>query len=89
MIHINYQNKRVACVVPPYYRLIESKNNRLMPALHYVAEILYRRGHETVFINGDYGDEAVEYSDRYSMLKNSWLFQERYDNGHVSYIKRL
>ena len=85
MIHINYQNKRVACVVPPYYRLIESKNNRLMPALHYVAEILYRRGHETVFINGDYGDEAVEYSDRYSMLKNSWLFQERYANGHVSY----
>ncbi|BCJ94839.1 hypothetical protein acsn021_24080 [Anaerocolumna cellulosilytica] len=81
----NNERKRVACVVPPFYRLIESKNNRLAPAMHYIAEILYRRGHEVIFINGDYIDNTVDYAERLSMTLNSWLFNERYKNGHVSY----
>lgn len=73
--------KRVACIIPPYYRLIESKNNRLTPAMHYVAQILYDRGHDVVLYNGDYADKSVHYSDRISMVSNSWLFEERYKNG--------
>lgn len=84
-MYYNRERKRVACVIPPYYRLIESKNNRLQPAMHYIAEILYRRGHEVTFINGDYIDDSVPYADRVSLTKNSWLFDERYANGHESY----
>lgn len=79
------ERKRVAFVVPPFYRLIESKNNRISPAMHYLAEIIYRRGHEVVFINGDYADEEYDYAERYSMTLNSWLFGERYQNGHESF----
>ena len=77
--------QKIACIIPPYYRLIESKNNRVFPAMHYAAEILYRRGHDVKLINGDYGDETVDYSDRYSMLKNSWLFEYCFENGHPVY----
>uniref|UniRef100_UPI000CC3AEE4 B12-binding domain-containing radical SAM protein n=1 Tax=Clostridium TaxID=1485 RepID=UPI000CC3AEE4 len=79
------ERKRVACVIPPFYRLIESKNNRLPPAMHYIAEILHRRGHEVIFINGDYVDDSFDYADRFSMTANSWLFNERYKNGHESF----
>ncbi|HEY9062655.1 MAG TPA: radical SAM protein [Pseudobacteroides sp.] len=79
------ERKRVACVVPPFYRLIESKNNRITPAMHYMAEVLYRRGHEVIFINGDYADDSHDYAERLSMTLNSWLFDERYKNGHQSF----
>ncbi|HHV28125.1 B12-binding domain-containing radical SAM protein [Acetivibrio mesophilus] len=79
------ERKRVACVIPPFYRLIESKNNRLSPAMHYVAETLKLRGHEVVFINGDFADDSVDYAERLSMTLNSWLFAERYKNGHESF----
>lgn len=77
--------KKVACVIPPLYRLIESKNNRVTISMHYLAEILHRRGHEVIYINGDYADDTVPYCDRLSMTKNSWLFDERYEKGHSSY----
>lgn len=77
--------KKVACVIPPFYRLIESKNNRVTISMHYLAEILHRRGHEVIYINGDYADDSVSYCDRLSMTKNSWLFGVRYECGHVSY----
>lgn len=83
------ERKRICCIIPPYYRLIESKNNRLTPAMHYVAECLYRRGHEVLYVNGDYGDDSLDYSDRISMKENSWLFEERYKNGHESYDQLL
>lgn len=70
--------KRVACVIPPYYRLMGSKNNRLTPAMHYVAEILHNRGHEVLFINGDFADETVCYADRLSLAKNNWLLSKEY-----------
>ena len=75
--------KRIACVIPPFYRLIESKNNRIMPAMHYLAQVLYKRGHDVILINGDYSDD--EYADRVSMAENSWLFDVRIKNGHSSY----
>lgn len=77
--------KKVACVIPPLYRLIESKNNRVTLSMHYMAEILHRRGHEVLYINGDYADDSVSYCDRLSMTKNSWLFDVRYKEGHESY----
>lgn len=77
--------KRVACVIPPFYRLIESKNNRVSPSMHYIAEILYRRGHEVILINGDFAPDDQDYTERYSMTKNSWLLQERYERGHKSF----
>ena len=79
------EKRRVACIIPPFYRLIESKNNRLMPAMHYVAETLYQRGHEMVYINGDYADNNFAYADRPSMVANNWLFNERYKKGHNSF----
>jgi anaerobic magnesium-protoporphyrin IX monomethyl ester cyclase len=83
------ERKRVAFVVPPFYRLIESKNNRLTPAMHYMAEVIYRRGHEVLFINGDYADDGCDYAERYSMTLNSWLLGERYQNGHESFDEVL
>ncbi len=80
---IKNKNKRIACVMPPYYRLIESKNNRLTPAMHYVAECLHRLGYEVTLINGDYSDGT--YADRISMNENSWLFQKKYMEKHSSY----
>lgn len=77
--------KKVACVIPPLYRLIESKNNRVTMSMHYLAEILHQRGHEVIYINGDYADDSVSYCDRLSMTKNSWLFDVRYEKGHTSY----
>ncbi len=77
------KNKRIACVMPPYYRLIESKNNRLTPAMHYVAECLHRLGYEVTLINGDYSDGT--YADRVSMAENNWLFQKKYMERHSSY----
>lgn len=79
--------KKVACVVPPFYRLIETKNNRLTPSMHYAAEILHRKGHNVIFINGDYEDETFDYSDRLSMTLNNWLYTERFENGHESFDK--
>ncbi len=79
------ERRRVACVIPPFYRLIESKNNRLPPAMHYIAQILHDRGHEVIFINGDYADDSFDYAERLSMTLNSWLFEERYRHGHESY----
>ncbi len=81
--------KKVACVVPPFYKLIESKNNRINLGLHYLAEILHLKGHDVTFINGDYGDKEEPYADRISMFHNSWLFSERYVNGHSSFEKTL
>lgn len=75
--------KRVACLIPPFYRLIESKNNRIMPAIHYIAQILNDRGHEVILINGDYS--SGDYADRVSMAENCWLFDERIKNGHESF----
>ena len=66
---------RIACVIPPYYRLIGSKNNRLTPAMHYVAEVLHNKGHEVCFINGDFADDTVSYADRISLAENNWLFK--------------
>ncbi len=77
------ERKRIACVIPPYYRLIESKNNRLTPAMHYIAEIIHRRGHEVIFINGDFSKD--DYADRVSITMNSWMFEERLKNGHKSF----
>lgn len=85
MRNLGQELKRIACVIPPFYRLIESKNNRIEPAMHYVAEILHRSGHEVVYINGDYGDAGIDYAERYSITCNNWLFEERYKNGHSSY----
>ncbi|MFP4976678.1 B12-binding domain-containing radical SAM protein [Paenibacillus sp. CN-4] len=78
-------SKRVACIIPPFYRLIESKNNRISPAMHYIAEILYRRGHAVTLINGDYAPDDHDYTERYSMTMNSWLMQERCIRGHESF----
>ncbi|MDE6252912.1 MAG: radical SAM protein [Lachnospiraceae bacterium] len=77
------KNKRIACVMPPYFRLIESKNNRLTPAMHYVAECLDKLGYEVTLINGDYSNGT--YADRISMNKNSWLFQRKYMEKHPAY----
>ena len=43
--------------------------------MHYVAEILYSRGHDVCFINGDFADDTVSYADRVSLAKNNWLFK--------------
>lgn len=80
---------KIACVVLPFYRLIESKNNRITVAMHYIAEVLYRRNHDILYINGDYGDELVPYGDRISMISNNWLFEERYKKGHSAYEDTL
>lgn len=77
--------KKIACVVPPFYRLIESKNNRLNLGLHYLAEILHQKGYEVLYINGDFEERERPYADRYSMFCNSWLFLERYQSGHESF----
>lgn len=71
-------NHSVVCVVPPYYRLIESKNNRITPAIHYATQVLSNAGIKVTLVNGDYADENISYSDRYSIYCNSWLFKERY-----------
>ena len=83
------ESKRIACVIPPFYRLVESKNNRISPAMHYIAQILYQRGHNVLLINGDYADDEIEYGDRVSILLNNWLFAERYKYGHESYDEVL
>jgi anaerobic magnesium-protoporphyrin IX monomethyl ester cyclase len=80
----NRERKKVACVIPPFFRLVESKNNRLFPAMHYIAEILHLRGHEVTLINGDFGDDTVDYADRLSITLNSWLLEERLKKGHQS-----
>ena len=71
----------IVCVTPPFYRLIESKNNRISPAMHYIAQILFNSNFPVTLINGDYADESVDYCDRYSMYQNNWLFEERYHTG--------
>jgi anaerobic magnesium-protoporphyrin IX monomethyl ester cyclase len=81
---VNKERKKVACVIPPFFRLVESKNNRLFPAMHYIAEILHLRGHEVTLVNGDYGDDTVDYADRLSITLNSWLLEERLKSGHES-----
>ena len=83
------ESKRIACVIPPFYRLVESKNNRISPAMHYIAQILYQRGHNVLLINGDYADDEIENGDRVSILLNNWLFAERYKYGHESYDEVL
>jgi radical SAM superfamily enzyme YgiQ (UPF0313 family) len=79
------ERRRIACVIPPFFRLIESKNNRIMPAMAYIAEILHRRGHEVLLVNGDHADNPVDYADRISITLNNWLFNERYKKGHESF----
>lgn len=81
------KTQRVACVMPPYYRLIESKNNRLTPAMHYVAECLHRRGHQVTLINGDYAKGS--YADRVSMMENSWLLQDERIDQHTAYTELI
>lgn len=70
------------CVIPPFYRLLGSKNNRIPPAIHTVSQILYENDYDVVLINGDYGNDQVAYADRYSLFCNSWHLEYSYRNGH-------
>lgn len=75
----------IVCIIPPYYRLIESKNNRVSPAMHYAAQTLAQNGFPVTLINGDYADQNTSYCDRYSMYCNNWLFEERYREGFKAF----
>jgi len=79
---------RVVCVFPPFFRLTESKNNRVTPAIHYLAEVLHRRGHEVLYLNADHSD-VEEYADRFSITMNNWLYDERIRNGHKSFDEAM
>ena len=79
--------KKIVCVVPPYYLLIESKNNRIIPSMHYVSQVIYEAGYDVVLINGDAAEDSFDYADRFSIIMNSWLFDERYAKGHSSFDK--
>lgn len=79
------KNRRVACVIPPFYKLLGSKNNRLTPAMHYIAETLYRSGYEICYINGDYAGDDVSYADRSSLTVNSWVLDKKYFVYHPSF----
>ena len=74
--------KKIVCVIPPFYRLLGSKNNRIPPAIHTVSQILYENDYDVVLINGDYGNDQVAYADRYSLFCNSWHLEYSYRNGH-------
>lgn len=78
------EKKKILLVIPPFFRLLNSHNNRVMPAIHYLAEVMKERGHTVLVFNGDY-EPTDEYADWYSIMKNHQLYKKRMKFGHQSF----
>lgn len=79
------EKKKILLVIPPFFRLVESQNRRVSPAMHYLAQVLHNRGHDARLLNADHNEKNPNYADWESILENHWAIDERIQNGHESF----
>lgn len=77
--------KKILLVIPPFFRLVESQNRRISPAMHYLTQVLFDKGHDARLLNADHNPNTDEYADWKSVLENHWLIDNRIENGHESF----
>lgn len=69
-------------IIPPYYKMFRSHNNRINLGIATLVEICGQAGIEARVFHAD-GDSSEEYPTRYQILLNSFDFYENLDNHPV------
>lgn len=67
---------RIAFLIPPFFRLMGSHNNKVGPSTLSVASILEAKRHKVMIYNADAIEDNEEYADWYSIAKNYWAYKE-------------
>jgi radical SAM superfamily enzyme YgiQ (UPF0313 family) len=74
---------RIAFLIPPFFRLMGSHNNKIGPSTLATAQVLKDLGNEVYIFNADSIPESEQYADWYSIAKNYWAYKR-----HLEYLKK-